>query len=117
MSQIQDIVITGFGVVSPIGIGVEAFWDSLLAKRSGVGSLSCAEGTALPVKFGAEIKNFEGKKYVKPRKSIKVMCREIQSGYTSATMAMEDAGLAPGDVDPDRFGVVLGSEMFYCDID
>ncbi len=116
MTQAQDVVVTGLGVVSPIGIGVDAFWDSLLTKKSGVGPLSVTQGTDLPVQFGGEIRDFEGKKYVKPRKSIKVMCREIQTGFTAATMAVQDAGLAAGVVEPDRFGVVLGSEMFYCDI-
>jgi 3-oxoacyl-[acyl-carrier-protein] synthase II len=117
MTQAQDVVITGLGVASPIGIGVDAFWDSLMAKKSGIGPLSVTKGTDLPVQFGGEIKDFEGKKYIKPRKSMKVMCREIQTGFASASLAMQDAGLAPEAVDPDRFGVVLGSEMFYCDIE
>jgi 3-oxoacyl-[acyl-carrier-protein] synthase II len=71
----------------------------------------------LPVKFGAEIKDFDPKQFVKPRKSLKVMCREIRMGYSAAAIAMQDAGLSKGDVDPDRFGVVLGSEMFYCELD
>jgi 3-oxoacyl-[acyl-carrier-protein] synthase II len=116
MTQVPEVVITGLGVVSPIGIGRETFWQSLIEKRSGVGPLSVTTNTDLPVKFGAEVRDFEGKKYVKPRKSIKVMCREIQTGYTAASLALDDAGLASGAVDPDRFGVVLGSEMFYCDI-
>ncbi len=116
MTQVPDVVITGLGVVSPIGIGRESFWQSLVEKRSGVGPLSGTTGTDLPVQFGAEVRDFEGKKYVKPRKSIKVMCREIQTGYSAASLALDDAALTPGAVDPDRFGVVLGSEMFYCDI-
>ena len=116
MLQHSEIVITGIGIVSPIGVGREAFWDSLRAGRSGVGPLPVAAGNDLPVKFGAEIKDFDPKQFVKPRKSLKVMCREIQMGYSAAVMAMQDTGLSKGDVDPDRFGVVLGSEMFYCDL-
>jgi len=116
MVQGSEVVITGVGVVSPIGIGREAYWDSLRAGRSGVGLLPVAAGNDLPVKFGAEIKNFDPKQFVKPRKSLKVMCREIRMGYSAAVMAMQDAGLSKGEVDPDRFGVVFGSEMFYCDL-
>ncbi len=117
MDQNSEVVITGVGVVSPIGIGKQAYWESISNGRSGVGLLSCAENTDFPVKFGGEVRDFEGKQYVKPRKSIKVMCREIQTGYTAATLALQDAGLTKGSVDPDRFGVVLGSEMFYCDLE
>lgn len=117
MSSKREAVITGIGVVSPIGIGRDAFWDSLRNGRSGVGTLSKAADTDLPVRFGGEVKDFEAKLYVKPRKSLKVMCREIQIGYSAAVLALEDAGLAVGDVDPDRVGVVFGSEMFNCDLD
>jgi 3-oxoacyl-[acyl-carrier-protein] synthase II len=85
--------------------------------RSGVGPLSFAAGSNLPVKFGAEVRDFDAKQFVKPRKSLKVMCREIQMGYSAAIMALEDAGLQPGTVEPDRFGVELGSEMFYCELE
>ncbi len=117
MADCCEVVITGVGVVSPIGIGREAFWDSLLAGRSGIRPLSFGQGTELPVQFGGEVPDFEGKKYVKPRKSIKLMSREIQIGYAATMMAMEDAQLNRGDVDPDRLGGVLGAEMFNCELD
>lgn len=116
MVQGSEVVITGAGVVTPIGIGREAFWGSLCAGRSGVDLLPVADGNDLPVKFGAEIKDFDARQFVKPRKSLKVMCREIQLGFSAAVLALEDGGLSKGEVDPDRFGVVFGSEMFYCDI-
>jgi len=117
MTDSGDVVITGIGVASPIGIGKDAYWKSMLEGRSGVGPLAVAAGTDLPVKIGGEIRGFDGKPFVKPRKSLKVMCREIQIGYTASVLALQDAGLSAGKVDPDRFGVVLGSEMFYCDLD
>ena len=115
MSENNDVVITGLGVVSPIGIGVEAFWDALLQGKSGIAHLVEHNVSGFSANFGGEIKDFEPKKYVKPRKSLKVMCREIQTGFSAAAMAMEQAGLAPGDVDPERLGVVYGSEMFFTD--
>jgi len=111
------VVITGVGVVCPIGIGKDAYWKSMLEGRSGVGPLTLASGADLPVRFGGEIKGFDGKQFVKPRKSLKVMSREIQIGYAAAVAALQDARVSAGKVDPDRFGVVLGSEMFYCDLD
>jgi 3-oxoacyl-[acyl-carrier-protein] synthase II len=81
-----------------------------------VGPLSFAAGTDLRVKFGGEIDGFDPKQFVKPRKSLKLMCREIQTGHSAAVLAIRDANLNKGDVDPDRFGVVLGAEMFYCEL-
>lgn len=117
MGLSEEIVITGLGLVSPIGIGSAPYWESLLRGRSGVAPLPQYEGTSLPVRFGAAVTDFEGKQFVRPRKSLKVMCREIQLGFSAATIAVEDAGLAEGHTDPDRFGVVYGSEMFYCEPD
>jgi 3-oxoacyl-[acyl-carrier-protein] synthase II len=116
MVQNCEVVITGIGVVSPIGIGKQAYWDAMLNGRSGIAPLSFAEGTDFPVKFGGEIRDFDAKQFVKPRKSLKVMCREIQAGYSAAMLAIQDAGITKGALDPDRYGVVLGSEMFYCDL-
>lgn len=117
MAQAMEVVITGVGVVSPIGIGRAAYWDSLMQGRSGIAPFSFAGGTDLPVKFGGQIRDFDGKEFVKPRKSLKVMCREIQTGYAAAMLAIADAGLSAGVVQPERFGVVYGSEVFGCDIE
>lgn len=117
MSDSREIVITGVGIVSPIGIGKDAYWSSLREARSGVGPLILLKDANLPVPFGGELRNFEPKDYVQPRKSLKVMCREIQAGFSAAVLAVADAGMAAGTVDPDRLGVVIGGEMFYCTID
>jgi len=113
MSAASEIVITGIGVVSPIGIGIEPFWNSLRKGTSGVRPYSVLQGTEMPVRFGGEITDFDAKQYVTPRKSLKVMSREIQLGFAAAAMAVENAGIASGTIDPDRFGVVFGSEMPY----
>lgn len=113
MSETPEIVITGIGVVSPIGIGVEPFWKSLREGTSGVRPYSLLQGTEMPVRFGGEILDFDAKQYVTPRKSLKVMSREIQIAFAAAAMAVENAGINGGAIDPDRFGVVFGSEMCY----
>ena len=66
--------------------------------------------------FGAELGDFDPKQYVKPRKSLKVMCREIQMGFAAAVLALEDARIAEGSLAPDRFGVSLGADLFFCDL-
>lgn len=103
------VVITGVGVVSPIGVGNEAFWNSLMAGRSGIGMLKAFPNDSLPSKLAAEVGDFDPQNYVRHRKTLKVMSRDIQLGVSSASLAMGDAGLKSGMVDPDRLGVVYGA--------
>lgn len=112
----SSIVITGTGVVSPIGIGHDAYWQSMLGRRSGVCEIRLFDASGLPAPFGGQVLDFDGKRYVRPRKSLKVMSREIQFAFAAADLAMQDAGLPPGSVDPDRLGVVFAAEMMYGDL-
>ena len=109
----NEIAITGIGIVSPIGIGIEAFAQSLRDGSSGVGLRPGFENATSPLRIAAMIKDFDGKKYVKPRKSMKVMCRPIQYGFAASTMALEQAKVSEADFDPDRKGTIFGSEAFY----
>lgn len=117
MSGSRDVVVTGIGIVSPLGLGIEAFWDALLAGRSGIRTLTRFDASSLSVPFGGEIVDFDPKTWVRPRKSLKVMSREIQFGFAAAEMALADAGIAAGDLEPERFGVVVGGDMIYADIE
>lgn len=116
MVQSCEVVITGVGIVSPIGIGKDSFWKSLSTGQSGVRTLDRFQHSKFPFHFAAEASDFEPKQFVRPRKSLKVMCRTIQTAFASAEMALQDASLVAGAIDPDRMGVVLGSEMIYCDL-
>jgi 3-oxoacyl-[acyl-carrier-protein] synthase II len=115
MAPSREIVITGLGVVSPIGLGREPFWQSLLAGRSGISTLTALDFGQVTPPIGGQVGEFDPKLYVTPRKSLKVMSREIQMGFTAARLALEDAALQAGGVDPDLFGVVFGADMIYCD--
>jgi len=117
MQSKAEVVVTGLGVVSSIGIGKSALWEGLSTGKSGVAPLTVYDLPGYPVQFGAEVKDFEGKKHVKPRKALKVMCREIQTGFAAAALAAEDAAVEPGTIDPERLGVVYGSEMLYSDFE
>ena len=117
MSHPRDIVITGAGVVTPIGIGVEAFWEALVARESGIRPVDLFDASSLRVRFGGQIPDFDPKLYVRPRKSLKVMSREIQLGFAAADLAIGDAGIAAGSLEPERFGVVFGSDMIYADLE
>ena len=112
----RDVVITGIGVVSPVGIGADAFWNGIASGSSGVGPITLFDAGGLPVGFGGEIRGFDPKQHVRPRKSLKVMSRDIQLGFAAADQALADAGVAQGTVDPERFGVLFGGDLIYDDI-
>lgn len=110
----REVVITGLGVVSPIGIGLESFARSLSEGASGVRRLSQFTLPGMPTPLGAEIPNFDPKEHIKPRKSIKVMSREIQIGFAAADQAIASANLPPEAVAPDRKGVLFGCDLIQC---
>ena len=114
MAAASEVVITGLGIVSPIGIGRDAVWDAFENRRSGVGVVPSLADSDYPVRIGGVVDAFEPKQYVRPRKALKVMSREIQMGYAAAMLARDDAALETDQIDPDRFGVVFGADMFYC---
>jgi 3-oxoacyl-[acyl-carrier-protein] synthase II len=117
MSHPREIVITGVGVVSPIGIGCDAFWKSLETGASGIRPVDLFDASSLRVRFGGQIPDFDPKLYVRPRKSLKVMSREIQIGFAAADLALADAAIAEGNLEPERFGVVFGNDMIYADLE
>jgi 3-oxoacyl-[acyl-carrier-protein] synthase II len=110
-----ECVVTGLGVVSPIGIGVEAVRSALAAMRSGVRPLARFAADGFPVPFGAEVADFDGRNHVRPRKSLKVMSREIQMAFAAADQAYASSGQGPHSIDPERFGVVFGSDLIQPD--
>lgn len=117
MHTSREIVVTGLGIVSPVGIGCDPLREAILAGRSGIRPLERFDSSSLSVPFGGEIPDFDPKQWVRPRKSLKVMSRDIQLGFAAAELAMADAGIAPGSLDPERFGVVVGGDMIYADLE
>jgi len=112
----RRILITGMGILSPIGIGVDAFQDSLMSGRSGIKKSELYSYLAAPDVCVGEISDFNQttikKQYLKnQRKSLKVMCREIQLGVASANLAMDDSALDLADVDSERFGIEFGANL------
>lgn len=105
----KRVVVTGVGVVSPIGIGHEPFWESLMTGQSGIDLLTSFPTQGLPTNLAAEIKNFQPEKYVRQRKYLKTMSRDIQLGVSAASLAMTDAGLLSHTLNPERLGVVFGA--------
>ena len=115
--RVQTLWLPGSGIVSPIGIGSEPFWAALCEGRSGIRRLPRFDGPDLPPPFGGEVADFDPKQYVRPRKSLKVMSRDIQLGFAAADLACADAGLREAPVDPERLGVMLGADLISCELD
>ena len=112
------VVVTGVGVFSPIGIGREVFQRGVLEGTCGVGPLESPDLTEIPGRVGGEISDFNlsvaRKDYLKPqRKSIKVMCRDIQLGVASAIRALDDSGIDSDSIDRTRLGVDYGADQMF----
>jgi 3-oxoacyl-[acyl-carrier-protein] synthase II len=101
-------VITGYGVISPIGVGIDDFWDSLVRGKSGVSRVLSFDVSKFSSQICAEVKNFEPEKYI-DKKKIRKMDRFTQLALAAAKMAMEHAKLDIEREDPFRVGVIVGS--------
>jgi 3-oxoacyl-[acyl-carrier-protein] synthase II len=116
----RRVVITGMGMVLPLGNSKEELWDALTGGRSGVRVLSGQLAGVLPTTVAAPASQFQGevedfgpldkeqKKAI--RKGLKVMCRECQMGVAASQRALADAGLLPGKYDPLRTGIAFNSD-------
>lgn len=102
------LVITGMGAVTPIGIGVENYWNNLVAGKCGVEKITRFDTADLPVKIAAEVKNFEAEKFM-PKKLTREMDVYMQYGYAAAMEAIEQAGEPAAS--PERMGIVVGTAL------
>jgi len=100
-------VITGMGVVSPVGNNLEEFWNNLIEGKSGIGLLTRFDTTDLPTKVAGEVKNFEPTDWISKKES-RHMDRFAQFAIAAAKMALQHSGLDLEKVDKERAGVVMG---------
>lgn len=106
----KRVVVTGLGLVTPLGIGVEASWHALCKGDSGVGKITLFNPKDLPAKIAAEVKDFNPSDWI-PQKEIKKMDRFIHFAIAASQMAIDDAGLKINGGNADRTGVIVGSGM------
>jgi 3-oxoacyl-[acyl-carrier-protein] synthase II len=111
-------VLTGLGLVTPLGLNTAASWDSLRAGTSGIRPLQSFDVKNLPVRFGGEVLGFDAKTYIakEGRKQIKVMARGIQLAVAAAQVAMDDGKVDKDKLDPTRFGIEFGSGLLATDL-
>ncbi len=126
----RRVVISGLGVISPVGLGAEATFDALVEKRCGVRRISLFDPGHFPSQIGGEVAEYRIADYVPKnyRKNTKVMARDIELAVIAATLAVRDAGLRtkcllergeaqpPANVDSTRFGANIGAGLICADL-
>src|ERR1041385_2545725 len=116
-SQRNRVVVTGMGVLAPNGIGLDAFWDSLGAGRSGIGPITRFDASAFKSRIAGEVKDFEPLDYIDPKYKPKRMARHTQFAFAAMKMALTDAGFEPSKHPVDHpIPVMLGVSTTAMDI-
>ncbi len=106
--QPRRVVVTGLGVVSPLGNDVPTLWQALRAGESGIGPITRFDTSDYATHFAGEVKGFDPEKYME-RKEVRHSDRFVQYAMAAAAQAVEQAGLDPAKGDPYRIGLVVGS--------
>ncbi|TNF49294.1 MAG: beta-ketoacyl-[acyl-carrier-protein] synthase II, partial [Deltaproteobacteria bacterium] len=106
----RRVVVTGLGITSPLGTGIEKNWDAMMHGRSGIGPITRFDSTDLPVKIAGEITDFPAEEFF-DRKEARKMDLFIHYALGAAAMALADSGLEINDDNAERVGVVVGSGM------
>ncbi len=104
----RRVVVTGLGLITPMGTGVKKSWEALIAGKSGIGKITRFDASNIPVQIAGEVDDFEPLDYIH-QKEIKKMDRFIHFAVGAATMAMEDSGLEITEDKAHRTGVMVGS--------
>ena len=104
----QRVLVTGLGVVTPIGLGIDEFWKGLIEGRNGISKITHFDPTEYRSHMAAEVKDFDPADWI-DEKSIERMDRFVHFGMASSVMALNDAGLNTFAFDGNRAGVIIGS--------
>ena len=105
----KRVVITGVGVVSPVGIGKDAFWDALLSGKNGIGPITHFDATEYAARIAGEVKDFDPADYNIDRKEARHMDISTQFAVAAAKLALDDSGVDLDKEDRDRIGTIVGT--------
>jgi 3-oxoacyl-[acyl-carrier-protein] synthase II len=106
----RRVVVTGIGLVTPIGLSTPASWEALLAGKSGIGPITRFDASKLDTRIAGEVKNFDPVQFIE-KKEVKKMDRFIQFAIAASEEAMADSGLKITPGNAERVGVIVGSGM------
>ncbi|MDP4952852.1 MAG: beta-ketoacyl-[acyl-carrier-protein] synthase II, partial [Flavobacteriales bacterium] len=106
--ELKRVVVTGLGALTPIGSNVKDYWNSLLNGVSGAAPITLFDASKFKTQFACEVKNFDPNDHF-DRKEARKLDRFSQYALVSVEEAIQNAGITPDNVDPDRVGVIWGS--------
>lgn len=112
----RRVVITGLGAITAVGRGAGVLWESTIAQRSAIDRIASFSVGDFPVRIAGEIRDFDPEAYI-PRKTLKVMARDIQLAVAASRLAIEDAQLDLERVDPERIGINMGSGLLSYELE
>ena len=104
----RRVVVTGLGIISPVGNSVQAAWDNVLAGNSGIGPITNFDASDFPVRFAGEIRNFDVSEYISGKEARR-MGDFIHYGIAASSQAIQDAGVEINEANASRAGVAIGS--------
>ena len=104
----RRVVVTGMGMLSPLGVDVAQSWSGILAGKSGIGLIEHINVDAFSTRFGGSVKNFDVEQYM-PAKDARRLDLFIQYGLAAGMQAIADSGLQVTDANRQRIGVAMGS--------
>ncbi|HSN54458.1 MAG TPA: beta-ketoacyl synthase N-terminal-like domain-containing protein, partial [Candidatus Sulfomarinibacteraceae bacterium] len=104
----RRVVVTGLGLISPLGVGTEATWQALVAGRSGAGPITKFDATDFSVRIAAEVKDFDPSAWMEP-KELRKVDTFVHYSVAASDMALEQSGFEITDTNAHRVGVVIGS--------
>jgi len=104
----RRVVVTGLGIVSPVGNTVKVAWDNILAGKSGIGPITGFDVSDFSVRFAGEVRDFDVSDFI-PKKDARRMSEFIHYGIAAASHAIEDSGIEISDANASRAGVAIGS--------
>ena len=106
----RRVVVTGLGLVCPVGVGVEDSWRNVVAGKSGIGPITQFDCSSFPTRIAGEVRGFEPEKYMDKRE-VRRNDRFIHFAMAASEMAMKDGGLDLEKEDPEQIGVIIGAGL------
>jgi len=104
----RRVVVTGLGIISPVGSSVDSAWDAILRGQSGIGPITRFDVSAFPVRFGGQVRDFDVAQYITPKEARR-MDDFMHYGVAAGIQAVTDSGLDFSKVDPTRCGAICGA--------
>jgi 3-oxoacyl-[acyl-carrier-protein] synthase II len=107
----RRVVVTGIGLVTPLGIGTEETWRAAISGVSGIGPITLFDTTDFATKFAGEVKGFEPTAFIEDKREAKWMDRFLHFGFAASKIAFQDSGITVTEANAERIGAYIGSGL------